>query len=222
LQVRLYALTFDVAARILKREKIRRVDEVQLMLAFAVAQSIEAPLRPEDQAALMLGKHVFKMKTGQLETLAIRTTSKKTKVDLDFELSNEIIGLYDAVMRVARKKLCADGNPYLYPGRGLGPKAEGSLSQQITRFVEDEIGLRLTAQQFRHVIGYLYLKSHPGDYETVRQLLGHTSITTTMVFYAAMDMRAASKNVSAFVAKRRRELAPLLRQRRPKRDLNDS
>jgi integrase len=221
LQARFYALPYTVAARILKRGELRRVDEVHLMLAFAVAQSIEAPLRPEDQAALIDGVNVFKTKTGKLETLAIRTTSRKTGVDLDFELSGEIVGLYDTVKRVARNKLCAEGNPYVFPGPGLGPKAEGSLSQQITHFVEDEIGIRLTGQQFRHVIGYLYLKANPSEYETVRQLLGHTDITTTMAFYASMDMRAASKKVSAFVAQKRRELAPLLRPRSPKRDLGN-
>ena len=43
-------LPFSVFKRILKRPRIRRVDAVRLMLAFAVAQSTEAPLRPENQA----------------------------------------------------------------------------------------------------------------------------------------------------------------------------
>jgi integrase len=162
------------------------------------------------------GKNIFKVATGKNQTLAIRLTSQKTKVDLDFELSGEVVGLYDNFMDMGRKKLCAPGNRCVYPGPGDGPKSKGSLSPQMTRFIEDELGVRMTCQQFRHVIGYVYLKLNPGDYETVRQLLGHTDITTTMAFYASMDMRAASKKVSAFVAQKRRELTPLLRNRRLK------
>ncbi|MGK3853766.1 hypothetical protein, partial [Enterococcus faecium] len=86
-------------------------------------QSIEAPLRPEDQAALIDGEHVFKVRTGKVETLAIRLTSQKTKVDLDFELSGEIVDFYDTYTQVGRKKLCAPENRHLYPGPGNGPKA---------------------------------------------------------------------------------------------------
>ena len=78
----------------------------------------------------------------------------------------------------------------------------------------EQFELFVTGQQFRHVIGYLYLKAHPGNYEVVRELLGHKDINTTMAFYAALEMRTASKEVSAFVARRRKELAPLLRKRK--------
>ncbi len=211
---RFLAKPYEVAAEILKRDKIRRVDAVRFMLALAVAQSCKAPLRPDDQTNLLMGQQVFRLKEGRMEKLAIRLVAKKTKVDLDFELTGDIVELYDAYMRLARPALCEPGNPYLYPGPGLGPKCGGSLSVQVTRFLEDELGLRLTGQQFRHVMGYVYLKYHPGDYETVRQLLGHRDISTTMKFYAAMDMRAASKKVNDFVDKKRQELSHLLRKRR--------
>jgi len=38
-----------------------------------------------------------------------------------------------------------------------------------------------------------------------------------MTFYASLDMRAASKKVSAFVAQQRKELAPLSSSRRKRR-----
>jgi hypothetical protein len=33
-----------------------------------------------------------------------------------------------------------------------------------------------------------YLSNNPGDYETVRRVLGHKSITTTVAFYAGIEM----------------------------------
>ena len=64
-----------------------------------------------------------------------------------------------------------------------------------------------TAEQFRHLIGFLYLLDHPGDYETVRQFLGHTNISTTINCYAGMEMQDAAKALDKAVRKRREELA---------------
>ncbi len=38
-----------------------------------------------------------------------------------------------------------------------------------------------------------YLEAHPGEYETVRQLLGHTHLKTTTDFYASMNTREAQR-----------------------------
>ena len=45
----------------------------------------------------------------------------------------------------------------------------------------------MTAHQFRHAAAAIYLKEHPGQYETVRQLLGHRNIQTTINFYVGLD-----------------------------------
>ena len=201
-----------VFERILKRPDVRRVDAIKLMLAFAVAQATTAPLRPANQAALVIDRHIFKVRNGNAHALAIRVPAEEVKngVDLDFEVSGEVVQLYDVFLKY-RLLLCNPDNPFLYPGPGSGPKFPGSLSPQLARFVEDELGVRLTGQQFRHIVGYVYLKSHPGDYEVIRELLGHQDVTTTMMFYAAMEKRAASKKVSDFLAQRKKELISLLR-----------
>ena len=44
---------------------------------------------------------------------------------------------------------------------------------------------------FRHFAGKLYLERHPGDYESVRRLLGHKKLDTTMTFYSVFDNKFA-------------------------------
>ena len=44
---------------------------------------------------------------------------------------------------------------------------------------------------FRHAMGSLYLKHRPGDFETVRLVLGHKSLETTAKSYAFTDRDAA-------------------------------
>ena len=46
---------------------------------------------------------------------------------------------------------------------------------------------------FRHLSGLLFLKANPGQYEPVRQLLGHKNIQTTVTFYAGFETDAAMR-----------------------------
>ena len=53
--------------------------------------------------------------------------------------------------------------------------------------VYKELGLRVNPHLFRHLCAFLFLKAHPGHYESVRQLLGHKNIQTTTNFYAGFE-----------------------------------
>jgi integrase len=59
--------------------------------------------------------------------------------------------------------------------------------------------VRITVHQFRHLAGYLYLRQVPGGHETIRALLGHKSIETTIRFYAGMETAAAARAYDAAV-----------------------
>jgi hypothetical protein len=43
----------------------------------------------------------------------------------------------------------------------------------------------------RHLAGFLWLNAHPGQYEAVRQLLGHKNIETTIRFYSGAEKTKA-------------------------------
>jgi len=166
-----------------------------------------------------MGTQIFLRAERGTTWLSIRVPASEVKNtrDLQFDLCGSVVDLYENYMRIARPLLALNDNPFLYPGRDVERKSGTSLSQQMKHFTGDELGVPLTGQQFRHVIGYLYLKKHPGDYETVRELLGHTDISTTMSFYAALDMREASKRVGKFVAQQRADLAHLAGRRSKKK-----
>jgi hypothetical protein len=53
----------------------------------------------------------------------------------------------------------------------------------------------------------LFLDAHPGQYETVRQFLGHKSILTTTRFYAGFETKAAAKLYQDVVARRKEAVA---------------
>lgn len=45
----------------------------------------------------------------------------------------------------------------------------------------------MNAHLLRHLAGALYLKQMPGQFEVVRQLLGHRKGDTTLRFYASLN-----------------------------------
>ena len=58
----------------------------------------------------------------------------------------------------------------------------------------------MTVHQFRHAAGALLLKHRPGEYELVRQLLGHRSVQTTINSYIGLENIQASEIFSQIVA----------------------
>jgi integrase len=106
-----------------------------------------------------------------------------------------------------RPKLVRAANDWLFPGEAAEPKQAAGLSKQIAEAVKREIGVRLTAHQFRHLAGFLYLRRNPGGHEVVRRLLGHKSIETTIRFYAGMEVSEAILHYDRHIQHRRAELA---------------
>jgi len=73
------------------------------------------------------------------------------------------------------------------------------FSNQITERILKATGLRITVHQFRHAAAAIYLKHRPGDYETVRRLLGHRNIWTTIKFYCGLETMAATQQFGKLI-----------------------
>jgi integrase len=78
----------------------------------------------------------------------------------------------------------------------------------------------MTAHQFRHLAAWRYLEARPEDFETVRQLLGHSFGKTTLV-YAGLSGERASRAFGEIVianaeALRRKSTGKIRRGRRKK------
>jgi hypothetical protein len=62
----------------------------------------------------------------------------------------------------------------------------------------------------RHVAGKLLLDAEPGAFELVKQLLGHSNLKTTVVFYTGLDTSRAVRHHNKLIEETRAN-------RRPKR-----
>ncbi|MBX9685035.1 MAG: tyrosine-type recombinase/integrase [Hyphomicrobium sp.] len=200
--------------RVTKRRVLRRTDAAKLACCFAIALLQVAPVRPKNGSGIKLGSNLIEQGSGSSRRVFVHWAPEEVKngAELHFELTGSTLELFDLYASRVRPRLCGPENIYLFPGRGLGPKNRNWFSTQIAKLLEDEIGVPVTGQQFRHLMGFIYLIEHPGDYETVRQFLGHSDIRTTVDFYAGMQMEDAAKTLDAVVTKRRNELAGLARR----------
>jgi integrase len=112
----------------------------------------------------------------------------KNRVTLQFKLQPELSELIDEYTNDYRPTLLRGSKDlWLFPGQKREIKNSRTLSLQVTDRVIKATGLRITVHQFRHAAAAIFLKHRPGQYELVRQMLGHRSIQSTMNFYVGLE-----------------------------------
>ena len=61
-------------------------------------------------------------------------------------------------------------------------------------YAKRRAGIILTPHQFRHLSAKVLLDAEPGSFETVKQVLGHQNLKTTVGAYAGVDSRRAARH----------------------------
>ncbi len=158
--------------------------------AVALALLTTAPLRLGNLRILDRQRHfrrAFSVDDPHYQ-LVIPAAEVKNKVDLEFPIPPRIMDMIELYI-ATYQPLLTNGHPstLLFPGRTGQAKHDTALRSNITDVVYKELGLRVNPHLFRHLCAFLFLKAHPGHYESVRQLLGHKNIQTTTNFYAGFE-----------------------------------
>ena len=174
---------------------------VAAQLAVAIAIETFAPIRLRNLIRIERGQNLIK--PGGLNTpywLVFPNYDVKNRVDLTFRFDQKLTDLIDEYVHDFRPALLRGSNSsWLFPGENGEPKNGSLFSKQITVRIQKAIGLRMTVHQFRHAAAAVYLKHHPGDYETVRRLLGHRDIQTTIKFYCGLETIAATEEFGRLI-----------------------
>jgi site-specific recombinase XerD len=124
----------------------------------------------------------------------------KNRVPLEFMFDETVTALIDEYIHDFRPHLLRGSNSSsLFPGTSGEPKTASMFSSQITERVEDATGVRITAHQFRHAAAAIYLRHNPGAYETVKRLLGHRNIQTTINFYCGLETTQANQEFGKII-----------------------
>ena len=187
--------------RKLKEPKVTKCVEAQVALAIAIL--LRAPLRIKNLAALEIGRHLIPVRGDESQLWHIHVPNPETKTgeEIEYPLPLEVSNLLDEYLESYRSRLVHQPNDYLFPGGTRSHKGSSLLSNQIADMVGRQIGVRVTAHQFRHLAGFIYLQFNPGGHEVVRRLLGHKSINTTLQFYAGMEVSRAIRHYDEAILK---------------------
>lgn len=174
---------------------------ISAQLAAAVAILSFAPVRLGNLIRIELGQNLIK--PGGPNTsywLVFPNYDVKNRVDLNFKFDQPLTDLIDEYVHEFRPTLLRGANTgWLFPGEAGQPKHKLLFSKQITVRVQKATGLHLTVHQFRHAAAAVYLKHRPGDYETVRRLLGHRDIQTTTRFYCGLQTMEATEQFGKLI-----------------------
>jgi integrase len=129
----------------------------------------------------------------------------KNRVPLELELPPRVVEIFDLYWQRFRQRFVCQPENWVFPGRS-GHKDSAGLSTHISRTIHKATGLQMHTHLFRHLAGFLILSRDPGEFETVRLLLGHRSIETTIAFYCGMQQATAfrryDKVISEYLTRR--------------------
>jgi integrase len=177
---------------------------VTAQLAVATAILTVAPVRLANLVAIKLGINLIK--PGGPDSnywLTFPDHDVKNRVRLEYPLQQYFTRMIDEYVHDFRPVLLRGRNDdWLFPGQYGGAKANTLFSGQITQRIYQATGLRMTVHQFRHAAGAIILKHRPGEYELVRQLLGHRNVQTTINAYIGLENIHASEIFSKIVMQR--------------------
>ncbi len=203
-----------LADRLLKLARKRVVDKKAALLvqtALTHAILLEAPMRFGNLTQLDLFRHFEGSRRGRKVGIRIDIPANEVKNNepLTFMLSPQTADLLELYRKQYRPLLLAGPEEgWLFPGAKHGYKTQVGLGEQLCKAVQKHVGLTVNPHLYRHIAAYFYLSAHPGEFETVRRVLGHKSIETTVTFYADFDRLFAMRRYGEHILERRLKVAP--------------
>jgi integrase len=218
------ARLLGLPARLVAEAERRGREDVRAAVLIQVALAIEillmAPLRAHNLISLRLDRHIVRPGgPGGSVHLVIPGDEAKGGEPLEYPLPAETVGMLDLYLRKYRPRLCTGAEPWLFPATGGGCKAQGTLSQQISKTILKRTGLVMTVHQFRHLSATLGLRFDANNFEGVKQLLGHKNLKTTTSFYTGIQSASAARHYDEMLSRLREQLSDQVPRRRSRREV---
>ena len=159
------------------------------------------PLRRGNIANLTLDRHLqWDAGRKRLLALVIPANEVKNRTPIHWPVPPESAALIQTYIQRFRPLLTTDStNRFLFPNTTNGPRAGHDLAVETVERVRRLVGADFNLHLLRHIAVLRYLTHHPGEYATVRLLLGHASLATTVQFYAGLEAEAAARHYDTLV-----------------------
>jgi integrase len=171
----------------------RTLAKAQAALALSILCYI--PLRPQNLTSLTFDVHLFvRAGANAISSLEIAAPEVKNKTDMAFDIPHRIARMLIEYRDRIAPKIIGRRPDRLFVNADGSPKSQSTVAWLIKTYARRRAGIVLTSHQFRHLSAKVLLDAQPGSFETVRQLLGHKSLKTTVGAYAGIDSRRAARH----------------------------
>lgn len=204
----------ELAERAADPATARKTAVALMQVAVAVEILLRCPLRLENLCEITIGGDLRRLDPGspRFSHLSIAEERVKNGIPIEWTVRPEISRRIEDWLAHFAPRSRPNENYYLFPGRHKGGISTGGMHRAIKTTISDVIGIDVNPHLFRHFAVWLHLKNHPGDYETARRLLGHSTVATTVRFYSGLETEAAAQRHDALVEEARRRGQSAARQ----------
>jgi len=175
------------------RPDFRTLVKAQAALGIGILCYI--PLRPQNLAALKFDEHVFLQEgRGAISSLELPAHEVKNRIPLSFDIPPHLAKMLIEYRNRLALEVIGRRPDRLFVKVDGTPKDQWAVAWLIRTYLRKRTGLQLSGQQFRHLAAKVILDAEPGNFETPRQLLGHSSQRTTANAYAGISSRRAARH----------------------------
>jgi integrase len=192
---RLHALPDQLWNEVKRDRRHNRYTLANAQAALAIGLLLYAPIRLQNLASLRFGAHLFvRQGRGAISTLEIPAQEVKNRRDLAFDLPPKLAGMLVDYAKIIGPRIIGRRPERLFVNRDGTAKDSQSVALLIRKTLRKRVGVELTPHQFRHLSARTVLDAEPGAFETVRQLLGHKTLNTTVTAYTGIDSARAARH----------------------------
>lgn len=181
--------------------------------AVAVEMEIMCPVRLQNLSEIDVDRDLVRSQSGKRAAVNLFIPGNRTKngEDIELELPKPSVDLIDLYLTKYRNQLIkpehrGHGPRYLFPNRNGTAKVGRNLASAICSVMQRELGTNFNMHLFRHLGCFLYLKTHPGQIDVMRRVLGHRNGDTTRRFYEFTEQLDAFRLFDEHILRIREEL----------------
>jgi integrase len=174
--------------------------------AVALEILLFCPLRISNLVHLRLDLHLRRtLGNGRrLTHIVIAAEETKNAASIDWPIPPASLPVMNAwISRYRGDSGCTAESSWLFPGKFGGCRAVSSLRLVLEQEIARVTGLEIHPHLLRHFAAMLFLSHNPGHYETVRRVLGHKSLKTTIDSYMPAEADAAARRFDDVVLRER-------------------
>ncbi len=177
---------------------------IDVQNALAIDLFLHFPTRMQNLYDLNFERHLhWPQGPGKPALLTFDVDETKNKVALAFDIP-AVLGDRLLIYRDEIAPIVIGNRPdAVFVTLNGKQKTQDALTVAIEKAILRNLGIRLTPHQFRHLAAKIKLDADPDGFESVRELLGHKNLKTTINFYAGVNTRRAGRSHAELIRKLR-------------------